>query len=49
MTKVKIFCNCCEGNKTIEEKAYPKGNSLDVPCPKCGGDGWVWSVEVAGK
>ena len=41
--KVKIFCHSCEGAKTVKEKAYPSGETIDVPCPECNGDGWVYA------
>jgi len=41
--KVKIFCHCCDGKGTITEKEYPSGKEIEVLCPECNGEKWVWS------
>ena len=47
--KVKIFCHCCEGKKTIEEKEYPSGKIIKIVCPECDGNGWVWTNGISDK
>ena len=47
--KIKIFCHCCEGKKTIEEKEYPSGKIIKVVCPECDGNGWVWTNGISDK
>jgi DnaJ-class molecular chaperone len=41
--RVKIFCHSCGGKGTVKEKKYPDGEEIDVVCPECNGDKWVWS------
>jgi len=26
----------------VEQRQYPSGFSVNVPCPECNGEGWVW-------
>lgn len=40
---LKIYCRTCDGKKTVEEKAYPTGEIIEVPCPECNGEGWVYA------
>jgi DnaJ-class molecular chaperone len=42
MKRIKVFCHTCEGKKNLEDKRYPDGKIIMVPCPECNGEGWVW-------
>lgn len=41
MTSVKIFCHCCDGEGTVEEKSYPERKTIVVLCPECDGKKYV--------
>ena len=41
MEKIKIVCHACDGKGRIEEKTYPKRESVMVVCPECNGDKFV--------
>lgn len=43
MTRVKICCHSCKGTGRVTEKSYPSGDRIEVLCPECDGEKWVYA------
>jgi hypothetical protein len=39
--KPKVYCDCCNGKKTVEYEEYPSRKKIDLPCPSCNGKGYI--------
>jgi len=42
MPKIKVYCHTCHGTGTVTEQQYPSQKQVEVYCPECNGDKWVW-------
>jgi len=43
---VKIYCHTCKGKGTVTETLYPSGEEVEVICPECNGQKWVWDEKA---
>jgi DnaJ-class molecular chaperone len=41
--KVQIVCHTCDGIGVITEKEYPTFKYVNVVCPECNGEGWIYA------
>lgn len=46
VARIKIYCHTCEGKGTITEEKYPSKEEIEVPCPECNGEKWVWTTPI---